>query len=171
MTPNGGQQAQTHSPANPTRRPEERAVPMAQYKERLLREVGPKQAAKIQMSPPKLSVERRAPSASLISRRGMTSGCYPVKANIDSIKPALTHGYWSSRVHVRCAARVSDVRLSLFRVNLVHRFLCAGKYDLREVGRPTWSPGRSQTRTSPTLCLRQRTLLEIPQIRHSKEGR
>jgi hypothetical protein len=87
---------------------------MANSREQFFQEVGHKRAAKIQMSPLRPSVERRAPSASSISRREMTSGSYPVKVNIGSTKPASTRGYWSSRVRARCAARVSNVWPLLF---------------------------------------------------------
>lgn len=66
---------------------------MANYREQFSGEMGRKQVAKIQMSPLKQSVERRAPSVSSISKRGMTSGYCRVKASTGSIRPASTHGY------------------------------------------------------------------------------
>jgi hypothetical protein len=67
---------------------------------------------------PKLLAGRRAPSASSILRRGMISGCCHAKVNIGSTKPVSTRGYWSSRVHARCAARVSNARTAVVRINL-----------------------------------------------------
>jgi len=93
---------------------------MANSREQSSREVEHKRAAKIQMSPLKLLVERRAPSVSSISRRETISGCYPVKVNIGSTKPVSTHGYWSFRVHAHCAVRVSNVRPPLFRTNVLY---------------------------------------------------
>jgi hypothetical protein len=118
MAPNGMWRVKCH-PVGTTRQPKKREVLMANYGEQPYREVGHKRAVKTQMSPLKPSVERHAPSASSISRRGTTSGCYLVKASTGSIKLVSTRGYWSSRVHARCAARVSNPRPLSFRVNLL----------------------------------------------------
>ena len=93
---------------------------MANYREQFLGETGHKRAAKIRMSPLKLSVERRVLFASSISRRGTTSGCCHVRVNIGSTKPVSTRGYWNSRVHVHCAARVSNAWTSLYPINLLY---------------------------------------------------
>lgn len=89
----------------PTRRPRKRAVPVADRQE-LSGEAEHRPAVKIQMSPPKLSDERRAPFVLSISRRGTIFGYFHVKENIGSIKRVSTRGYWNSRALARCAVKV-----------------------------------------------------------------
>lgn len=50
----------------------------------------------------------------------MTYGCYLVKVNTGSTKPVSTLGYWSCRVRAHCAAKVCNVQLPLFRINLLY---------------------------------------------------
>ena len=84
-----------------------RVVPMDNCEEELLGGLERRGAVKIRMSPLRRLVGRRAPSVLSILRRGTISECCPVKASIGSTRDVSTRGYWSFRVHARCAVRVS----------------------------------------------------------------